>query len=68
MRTTSYAVCGSAPLSLGFAVFPSVVPMIVTAVGWQWAFTVAIAPLLAVSAMAALMLPNIRSGTEIDDM
>jgi MFS family permease len=68
MRTTSYAVCGSAPLSLGFAVFPSVVPLIVTAVGWQWAFTIAIAPLLAVSALAALMLPNIRSGTEIDDM
>jgi hypothetical protein len=49
-------------------VFPSVVPLIVAAVGWQWAFTIAIAPLLAVSAMAALMLPNIRSGTEIDDM
>jgi MFS family permease len=68
MRTTSYAVCGSAPLSLGFAIFPSVVPLVVASIGWQWAFTLAIAPLLAVSAIAALVLPNIRSGTEIEDM
>jgi MFS family permease len=67
MRTTSFAVCGSAPLSLGFAIFPSIVPLIVAALGWQWAFTVAIAPLLVVSALAALVLPNIRSGTDIED-
>lgn len=67
MRTTSYAVCGSAPLSVGFAVFPSVVPLVVAAQGWQWAFTLAIAPLLLVSAAAALVLPNLRSGTEVED-
>jgi MFS family permease len=68
MRTTSYAVCGSAPLSLGFAVFPSVVPLVVAAQGWQWTFTWTIAPLLAVSAGAALVLPNLRSGTEVEDV
>jgi MFS family permease len=67
MRTTSYAVCGSAPLSLGFAIFPSIVPLVVGAIGWQWAFTLAIAPLLLVSAGAALLLPNIRSGDEVED-
>jgi MFS family permease len=67
MRTTSYAACGSAPLSLGFAVFPSVVPLAVNAVGWQWAFTLLIAPLLLVSAAAALVLPNQRSGLEVED-
>jgi MFS family permease len=67
MRTTSYAVCGSTPLSLGFAIFPSIVPLVVGAIGWQWAFTLAIAPLLLVSAGAALLLPNIRSGDEVED-
>lgn len=68
MRTTSYAVCGSAPLTLGFAVFPTIVPLVVQSVGWQWAFTWAIAPLLVLSAAAALVLPDIKSGTEVTDV
>jgi MFS family permease len=68
MRTTSYAVCGSAPLSVGFAVFPSVVPLFVAAQGWQWTFSWLIAPLLVVSAVAAVVLPNIRSGTDVEDV
>lgn len=67
MRTTSYAVCGSAPLSLGFAIFPAIVPLAVKALGWQWAFSVFIVPLLLVSALAALFLPNLRSGVEVAD-
>ena len=67
MRTTGYAVCGSAPLTLGFALFPAIVPLIVKSVGWQWAFSLAIVPLLFVSAVAALMLPNIKSGLEVAD-
>jgi MFS family permease len=67
MRTTSYAVCGSAPLSVGFAVYPAVVPLIVGSVGWQWAFTIAIAPLLVLAAVAALVLPNLQSGIDIAD-
>jgi nitrate/nitrite transporter NarK len=67
IRTTAFAVCGSAPLSIGFAVYPMVVPIAVAALGWQWALTIAIAPLLLVSAALALMLPNLRSGTEVAD-
>jgi sugar phosphate permease len=68
MRTTSYAACGSAPLSLGLAIFPSVMPLAVKAIGWQWAFSALIVPLLVVSALAALALPNLRSGVEVADM
>jgi MFS family permease len=67
MRTTGYAVCGSAPLSAGFALFPSLVPLAVAAVGWQWALSALIVPLLVVSAAAALVLPNILSGLEVAD-
>lgn len=66
MRTTAYAACGSAPLSLGFALFPALVPLAVQSVGWQWAFTVMIAPLLLIAALAALALPRIASGSEIE--
>ena len=66
MRTTAYAACGSAPLSLGFALFPALVPLAVQAIGWQWAFSLMIAPLLLVAAAAALTLPRLASGSEID--
>jgi len=67
IRATAYAVCGSAPLSIGFAFFPAIVPLVVTAVGWQRAFSFAIVPLLLISAVAALWLPNVRSGDDIAD-
>ena len=66
MRTTAYAVCGSAPLSAGFALFPALVPIVVQSAGWQWSFTVMIAPLLVLAAVAALALPRIASGSDID--
>ena len=66
MRTTAYAVCGSAPLSAGFALFPALVPLVVQSAGWQWSFTVMIAPLLVLVAAAALALPRIASGSDID--
>lgn len=66
MRTTAYAVCGSAPLSVGFALFPALVPLAVQSIGWQWAFSVMIAPLLFVSAIAALLLPKLASGRDVD--
>jgi MFS family permease len=65
VRTTAYAVCGSAPLSIGFAVYPMVVPLAVASWGWQWALSLAIAPLLIIVAGLALLLPNLRSGTEV---
>lgn len=68
MRATAYAVCGSAPLSLGFATYPSVVPLVVAKFGWPMALSLAIVPLLVLSALAALWLPNLRSGQEIADV
>jgi MFS family permease len=62
VRVSALSACASAPLSLGFAVFPTVVPIIVGQVGWQLGFTLIICPLLVVSVMAALFLPNRKSG------
>jgi len=67
MRATAFAVCGSAPLSIGFAFFPTVVPLVVASLGWQRAFSIAIVPLLLVSALAALWLPRMRSGDDVPD-
>nr|WP_269745565.1 MFS transporter [Sphingomonas sp. Y57] len=65
IRATALAVCASAPLSLGFAVFPLVVPYVIDAVGWTMGFSVVIATLLVASAIAAMMIPNRASGLEI---
>ncbi|MGY8863815.1 MAG: hypothetical protein ACKVJ2_14455, partial [Pseudomonadales bacterium] len=57
--------CASAPLSLGFAVFPLIVPFVVGSVGWQMGFSIIICPLLALSAITALALPNLQSGDDL---
>jgi MFS family permease len=67
VRGTAFAACGSAPLSLGFATFPSVVPPVVAALGWQQALTVLVVPALAISIACALALPNLASGRELQD-
>jgi MFS family permease len=67
MRTTAYAVCGSAPLTVGFALYPALVPLAVAQIGWQWSFSLMVAPLLLVSALAALTLPRIASGRDVDE-
>ena len=66
MRTTAYAVCGSAPLTLGFALFPAIVPQFVASVRWQWTFSVLISPLLLIASAAALALPKLQSGQDVD--
>jgi len=66
VRASALSACASAPLSLGFAVFPLVVPLVVGAVGWQMGFTVVICPLLLVAVIAALFLPNRKSGIELE--
>lgn len=68
VRATGAAVAGSAALSLGFASYPVLVAMAVGAVGWQWAFTLAVAPSLVVGGLAILALPNIRSGLDVEDI
>lgn len=65
IRATALAICASAPLALGFAIFPSIVPIIVGAVGWREGLSLVVAPLLFGSAAIALFLPNRRSGAVI---
>ena len=65
VRASALSVCASAPLSLGFAVFPLIVPFVVGSVGWQMGFSIIICPLLALSAMTAFALPNRRSGDDL---
>jgi MFS family permease len=62
IRARALALCASAPLSLGFALFPLVVPAMVAALGWQAGLTVVIIPLLAGAGLIALLLPNRPSG------
>jgi MFS family permease len=66
VRASALSTCASAPLSLGFAVFPLVVPFVVGAVGWQVGFSIVICPLLIVSVLAALFLPNRKSGISME--
>lgn len=66
IRATALSVCASAPLSLGFAVFPLIVPFVVGFVGWSVGFSVVICPLLAISAVTALFLPNRQSGMAME--
>lgn len=66
VRASALAVCIAAPLNLGFAVFPFIVPFVVGAVGWQVGFSVIICPLLALSALIALLLPNRKSGLNVE--
>ena len=65
VRASALSVCASAPLSLGFAVFPLIVPFVVGSVGWQMGFSIIICPLLALSAMTAFALPNRSSGDDL---
>jgi nitrate/nitrite transporter NarK len=66
VRASALSACASAPLSLGFAVFPLIVPLVVGAVGWQLGFTYVICPLLVVSVIAACFLPNRESGIGLE--
>jgi len=67
IRATALAVCASAPLSLGFAVFPALVPLVVEKLGWNLGLTVVVLPLLLCSALMAWLLPNRASGLVLDE-
>ena len=62
IRTTAIALTASAPLSLGFAVFPLVVPIAVASWGWAAGLSIVVVPLLLISVLCALALPDRRSG------
>jgi MFS family permease len=65
IRASGLAICASAPLTLGFAVFPMVVPMAISSVGWEVGLSIVVVPLLLASTVAALFLPNRRSGLPV---
>ena len=61
LRATALGACASAPLSLGFALFPLIVPLAVAKAGWVWAFSAVVTPALIGAALVALLLPSLRS-------
>ena len=65
IRATALGVCASAPLGMGFAVFPLIVPLVVARLGWPMGLSALVVPLLAVSALSALSLPNRASGLPV---
>ena len=66
VRATALGVCSSAPLALGFAVFPLIVPLVVGRLGWPGGLTAVTLPALVASALVALLLPNRASGLPLD--
>ncbi len=62
VRATALGVCASAPLALGFAVFPLITPLMVGRLGWPLGLSLLVVPLMGIGALAALFLPNRKSG------
>ncbi len=62
LRATALGACASAPLSLGFSLFPLIVPLVVSHVGWVWALSLIVTPALLAAALSALLLPSRPSG------
>jgi MFS family permease len=65
IRASGLAICASAPLTLGFAVFPMVVPLVIARAGWEVGLSVVVVPLLVASTLAALFLPDRPSGLPV---
>lgn len=66
-RATASGVMLSGVL-LSFAVFPLGVAYLVESISWQTAFTLAAVPAAAIATLAAAMLPNLKSGLDIDEI
>lgn len=60
LRATALGACASAPLSLGFALFPLIVPFVVGEAGWVWALSIVVTPALIGAALIALILPKLH--------
>ena len=58
MRATAAGVCASGGLCAGSVVFPMLVAALTSALGWQWALTATVPPLLLVSTLLLLALPR----------
>ena len=68
VRATAIGIAGSCALNLGMATFPIGVAWAIKAIGWQWAFTLAVVPSMCVVALALLTLDNVRSGVDLDEI
>ncbi len=66
IRATALGVCTSAPLGLGFAIFPLIVPLVVGHLGWQTGLTAVTVPLLVLGSLTTLSLPNRPSGLPLN--
>lgn len=66
IRATALGLCTSAPLGLGFAIFPLIVPLVVARIGWPWGLTAVTAPLLVLGSLVVLTLPNRPSGLPLE--
>lgn len=67
LRATG-AAFGSAFLSLGFATAPVAVAALVSALGWQWAFSAFVTPCLFLVGLSMFGLDSLPSGQAVDDL
>ena len=68
VRATAAGFAGSFALNMGHATFPILVTLAIEAIGWQWAFTLAVVPPMVIAALAIFSLDNIRSGLELEEI
>lgn len=66
IRATAAAASASVGLNLGFAIFPVLVARLVTVLGWQEAYTIAIVPSLLLCGLFLAKLPNLKSGRDLE--
>lgn len=66
-RATASAVMLASVL-IAFAIYPVGVAILVESVSWKLAFTWAAIPSAIIATIAAAMLPNLKSGLDIDDI
>jgi len=67
IRATAVAVVAGVGINVGFAIYPLLVAELVEGRGWQFAFTVTVVPSLILAGVFTLFLPNLRSGTSLED-
>ena len=68
IRATAVGFVGSFALNIGYALFPLAVAYGIENIGWQWAFTLGVAPPLLMCCALLLFLDNIKSGLELDEI
>jgi len=66
LRATGAALSASAGLCIGFALFPILVAYSVSIGGWQWGFTLTVAPALLLAGIVIRALDNIPSGRALE--